>query len=288
MATITTNSHGNYLNTPRMQYISVQPFQNDIFRYTTSLNPQTFVTTGSLTSLATLGLATASNCPANRILRENGKKLYPSGLIVANSTEVPGPYPGVTTYMVGVYDSQTGLSGYIDPNSAAFTVYNSDKPNYVPRGVDPNTGAVDQGPPVITLGSVTAGTTVTAGTSVTAATTVNAGTLLGYGGSGYSGVQSIVQDTSKATAVTVNGPVVNITTANSQLLANTTTSFTLTNSAITVNDTLVCVHLSGGTIGTYYVSGTVTGAGSATIFIRNMTAANLTEQPVIRVYVLGS
>jgi hypothetical protein len=162
MATIGTASHSNYLNSPRRSYITTAAFQNDIFRYTTSTNPQTFEVTGTLTSLATVGTGTAANCPANRVLRENGKKLYPSGLYVANNTTYAAPNPGVTTYMVGVYDPVSFLNGFIDPNSQVFAPYNTDKPEYVPRGIDPNSGAVDQGPPVYTLGSVTAGTNITA------------------------------------------------------------------------------------------------------------------------------
>ena len=172
MATIGTASHSNYLNSPRRSYITTAAFQNDIYLYTTSTNPQTFEVTGSLTSLATVGTGTAANCPANRVLRENGKKLYPSGLYQANNTTYAAPNPGVTTYMVGVYDPVSFLNGFIDPNSKLFAPYNTDKPEYVPRGIDPNTGAVDQGPPVYTLGTVTAGTSITAGTTLTATSLV--------------------------------------------------------------------------------------------------------------------
>jgi len=171
MATIGTASHSSYLNTPRRAYITTTTFQNDIFQYTTTTNPQTFQVTGTLTSLATVGTGTAATCPANRILVENGKKLYPSGLAISNNTTYGAPNPGVTTYMVGVYDPGSFLSGFIDPNSQVFAPYNTDKPNYVPRGVNPNGNtSIDQGPPVYTLGSVTAGTTVTAGTGVVATT----------------------------------------------------------------------------------------------------------------------
>jgi len=169
MATI--GSQGSYLNSPRRQYITTAAFHNDIFAYTTSFNPATFATTGTLTSLSTLGTGTALNCKANVVLRETGKKLYPSGMVIASDTTYGSPNPGVKTYMVGVYDPNTFLSGFIDPNSKLFAVYNTDKPEYVPRGLNPNGGAFteqDQGPPVYTLGSVTAGTTVTAGTGVVA------------------------------------------------------------------------------------------------------------------------
>jgi hypothetical protein len=176
MATIGTGTT-SFLNTPRRQYITTTAFQNDIFRYTTSTNPTTFQVTGTLTSLATVGTGTAANCPANRILRENGKKLYPSGLYEANNTTYGAPNPGVTTYMVGVYDPVSFLNGFIDPNSKVFAPYNTDKPEYVPRGINPNGNTeVDQGPPVYTLGTVTAGTTITAGTTVTAGTGVVATT----------------------------------------------------------------------------------------------------------------
>jgi len=99
------------------------------------------VLTGTLS--AVVG-ATAANCPANRILRENGRRLYKD----AN--------PGISTLLVGVYDAVSGLSGLIDPNSARFAVYNGDKSVFQDNGVDPNGGLVDQGPPIYTRGSVTA------------------------------------------------------------------------------------------------------------------------------------
>lgn len=170
MSTIATGT-SSHLNTPRRSYITTTTFQNDIFAYTTSFSYTTMTTTGTLTSLATVGTATAANCKAGTVLRENGKKLYPPGMVTANSTTFNGaPNPGITTYMVGVYDPNTFLSGFIDPNSKLFAIYNSDKPEYVPRGINANGNAeIDQGAPVYTIGSIT-------GNSVTATTTVTAGT----------------------------------------------------------------------------------------------------------------
>lgn len=280
MATIGTASHSVYLNSPRRSYITTTAFQNDIFRYTTSLNPNTFETTGTLTSLATVGTATAANCPANRILRENGKKLYPSGLYVANNTTYGAPNPGVTTYMVGVYDPVTQLNGFIDPNSKVFAPYNTDKPEYVPRGINPNGNTeVDQGPPVYTLGNVTAGAAVYAATAI------------GYGGPGYLTPTAVTQGsgTGKSTAVTANGPVVDITMDGAQLNADTTVTFALTNSFISANDTLVINHVATGTFGSYLLSPRVTGANTASITLRNIQAAgNLSEAIVLRIFVLHS
>ena len=266
MATIGTTSHSSYLNTPRISYITTTSFQNDIFRYTTSVNPTTFVTTGTLTSLGSLGTATAANCPANRILRENGKKLYPGGLMVANDTTYGAPNPGVTTYMVGVYDPITFLSGFIDPNSKIFAVYNTDKPEYVPRGINPNGNTeIDQGAPVYSLGAV-----------------------LSRSGIGYTAPSTgttVTQQTNKGTAVTLNTGVGQITTNNATLNANTSISFTLNNSLIAANDMVLVQHISGGTLGNYSVFA-VAGAGSATITLRNITAGNLPDAVVIQFSVI--
>jgi hypothetical protein len=150
-------------NAPRRQYITTSAFNNDFYQYTTTRNPQTYVVSGTLSAVTG---ATAGNCPANRILRENAGRLYPD----AN--------PGVSTLLVGVYDEITGLKGFIDPNAPIFAVYNTDKSYQTPDGINPNGGATDQGPPLFTRGSVTAGTTITAGTNITAAGAVTATELV--------------------------------------------------------------------------------------------------------------
>ena len=72
-------------------------------------------------------------CPKGRILRENGRKLY------------PGANPNVNAYFVGVYDSVTFLSGFINPNESVFTVFNSDKPVYLADNKYPFDGNSDDG-----------------------------------------------------------------------------------------------------------------------------------------------
>ena len=83
-------------------------------------------------------------CPAGRILRENGKKLFPD------------TNPGVTQYYVGVYDAVSFFNGYIDPNDSHFAVYNTDKPVYVPNNYDFGNSMPDLGPSVYTQGNVIA------------------------------------------------------------------------------------------------------------------------------------
>jgi hypothetical protein len=135
---------GAVVGTPRRQYVSINPFNNDFYSYTTSteFTGGSFVTTGSLDRVSG---ANATNCPAGRVLRENGKKLFPE----AN--------PGVTTYLVGVYDSTTFLNGFIDPNARVFQPQSTDLPTYLPNPVDSaNSGDTDFGPGVYTRGDVRA------------------------------------------------------------------------------------------------------------------------------------
>ena len=129
MATITSANNNSYKNSPRRSYISVAPFNASFFTYTTSMNAN-YVTTGTLTAVTG---ATAANCPKGRVLRENGRKLYAS----AN--------PGVTTYLVGVFDDKTFLNGFIDPNSPLFAPFNTDKPVYLDNGANGGDGGLAPG-----------------------------------------------------------------------------------------------------------------------------------------------
>jgi len=133
---------GSIVGAPRRQYISIQPFDSDFYTYTTStvFTNGNFVTTGTLSAVSG---ANATNCPEGRVLRENGKKLFPN----AN--------PGVPTFLVGVYDSTTFLSGFIDPNSRIFQPQSTDLPTYLPNPVDSQgDGLTDLGPGVYTRGEV--------------------------------------------------------------------------------------------------------------------------------------
>jgi hypothetical protein len=112
-----------------------------------------------------------------------------------------------------------------------------------------------------------------------------AGGNLGYNATtgvfGYvSGTGTITQATNKATGVTLNSPSGQITLNGAALAADTTVSFTLTNSSITANDILILNHLSAGTAGSYLLNAQ-SAAGSASINVRNITAGSLSEAIVI-------
>jgi hypothetical protein len=150
-------------------YVSAEPFHLDFFSYTVSMNAS-FQRVGTLDIHAGL---TSVNCPQGRVLRETGKKLY------------PGVNPGVSVVMVGVFDSVTLFNGYIDPNSPIFAVFSTDRPNYLPTGVDPGSGGLPElANALYTQGRVDAhkdintDSFITAGDYVSAATYVNAGTYI--------------------------------------------------------------------------------------------------------------
>lgn len=103
--------------------------------------------------------------------------------------------------------------------------------------------------------------------------TDKAGYITGEGG-------TVTQATSKSTGVTLDKRCGQITMHNATLNADTTVSFTLTNSTIAATDLLVLNHVSDGTAGSYVLNAQCA-AGSASINVRNITAGNLSEAIVI-------
>lgn len=100
-----------------------------------------------------------------------------------------------------------------------------------------------------------------------------AGYITGEGG-------AVTQATSKSTGVTLNKKCGQVTMNAAALAADTTVSFTLTNSTIAATDVLVLNHVSGGTAGSYLLNAQAA-AGSASINVRNVTAGSLSEAIVI-------
>ena len=100
-----------------------------------------------------------------------------------------------------------------------------------------------------------------------------AGYVTGDGG-------TVTQSTSKSTGVTLSKKCGQITLHNAALAADTTVSFTLTNTTIAATDLLVLNHVSGGTAGSYLLNAQCA-AGSASINVRNITAGSLSEAIVI-------
>jgi len=111
----------NYNKQPQKAFVSTAPFNTKLFTYTTSLNSN-FVTVGSLVVNVA---ATAANCPENRVLHTNGKTL------------IPGVNPNVTKPFIGVFDSVSGLNGFIDATDPAFATYDVNFPFQYDSGLQP-------------------------------------------------------------------------------------------------------------------------------------------------------
>ena len=108
---------------------------------------------------------------------------------------------------------------------------------------------------------------------------------------GYSAAAqgTVTQATSKSTGVTLNKSAGQITMNNAALAGNTAVSFTLNNSLISANDTIiVCISsvTTGSTAGAYttYVSNMT--AGSASLTLRNLSGTSYSEAIVINFSVI--
>jgi hypothetical protein len=132
---------------------------------------------------------------------------------------------------------------------------------------------------VLTIDGAT-GNTASAGSIKSSSATGGIGYATGAGGSVAQGSGS-----GKATGVTLSTMTGEITMDGAILNADTTVSFTLTNTSIDAGDHVVVQHVSGGTVGSYLCTA-VAGADSATIYVRNITPGNLTEAPVLKFSVI--
>jgi hypothetical protein len=168
MSSVKTQSR--YDSSRHLNFITTALWRTYFWAYTyTDPSPANgFVGAGSLALVTKNGSATVdADCPVGRILRTNGKKLYPdaAGIPVASRAD--------RTPLVGVFDYHSGLSGFIDPNETVFALYNVDKP------IDSIDGSSGTGPndhkgmSVFTGGTVTAVGNITSSTGNIVATTGN-------------------------------------------------------------------------------------------------------------------
>jgi hypothetical protein len=164
MATLLANSIGNHASSSsKRSYVTTAAFNGIIYSYTATLNTSTMKNEGRLVALTTLPSGTtmtATNCPAGRILRESGRKLYPGanpGLAVGDTYAGSVVGTTATNHMwVAVFDHTTGLRGFIDPNAPQFSVYNTDRnPAFVDTAEDTGGAPTRLGQPVFTSGNIT-------------------------------------------------------------------------------------------------------------------------------------
>jgi hypothetical protein len=97
---------------------------------------------------------------------------------------------------------------------------------------------------------------------------------------------TVSQGGNKSTGVTLNKPSGQITMQNTLLAADTSVSFTFTNSTINTND-LLLLNIVGGVVtpGCYNLDANCT-TGSATVTVRNITGGGLSEAIVLRYAVI--
>lgn len=117
------------------------------------------------------------------------------------------------------------------------------------------------------------GTLTGTGAILSSSATAPIGYTTGAGG-------TVTQATSKSTGVTLSKTTGQITLNGAALAADTTVSFTLTNTAISATDLLILNHVSGGTAGAYTLNAQAA-AGTASINVRNVTGGSLSEAIVI-------
>lgn len=91
---------------------------------------------------------------------------------------------------------------------------------------------------------------------------------IGYAAGAYG---TVTQQNNKTTAVTVNTPSGQITTANAQMAPNANAVFVVNCSAVSIKDVVVISVASGGTLGAYNVFIAAVGNGSFTVEIKNVT-----------------
>jgi hypothetical protein len=272
MPTITNSSDGAYKDTSRRQYIASAAFNTYFFSYTAAKDVYGNVTG----TIATVTGATSVNCPAARILRETGRKLY------------PGVNPGVTVYMVGVYDDQSLLTGFIDPNAPVFAVFSTDRPNFLENTIDAVGGLKDAGPSVITNGpisgislnvstinavnSIFAGSTITAGFNVTASTitalsSMTAGTSITA--STIRAISSITSGTNITAGTYLNAPTASAMTLFDTGLTLPLIPYTTTNTSA---DTFIVPTLGNIFTLTLPASSLGSTGGVVNIYLRNPAA----------------
>ena len=258
--------------TSKLSYITTAAFNGSIYQYTTQLNTTNFNTEGQLELITTLpsGAAVSSaNCPAGRILREVGKKLYPGanpGLVLGDK------YQGTTVsnnnlnhIWVSVFDSVTGLRGFIDPNAPGFALYSTDRNRAFVDVAETAGGTPTRlGPSIYTGGTVTAVGNITSSAEVSGAT-VSGTTVTGTTVTGTSNVVSAGNLTLTNSVTSTANPVVGGSAVVGTLTLNGTTPIVVNTTAVaTTSKIFLSRKTLGGTMGHFSISAQSAGSFSVT------------------------
>jgi len=119
-----TTSHSEWSAAPEKSFIATKAFTAEFYQYTAS-RASDLSMKGELVLHAQ---ATANRCPAGRVLHANGKKLIPGVNPMTVFTTPAAATIQAPKFMLGVYDPESMLNGFIDPTSATFAVYDKNRP----------------------------------------------------------------------------------------------------------------------------------------------------------------
>ena len=114
---------------------------------------------------------------------------------------------------------------------------------------------------------------------ISGSTTIEADGTLGYTANAQG---AVTQLTNKSTAVTLNKSAGRITMNNASLATATNATFTLNNTYLSANDTVI-LTISGGqtTPGSYNVFANALATGTVSITLRNISGGSLGEAVII-------
>jgi hypothetical protein len=125
-----SEARGDYIQRADRTLVSTKAFDAEFYTYTAGTNPATFAPTGVFSVVAG---ATATTCPAGRVLHLTGRKLFPD---VNPMTTFVGTALTAKKFLVSVYDPISFLNGFIDPTSNTFSKYDQNVPNFFNLGRD--------------------------------------------------------------------------------------------------------------------------------------------------------
>ena len=241
---VIANGTTSYSEASKRSYIATGVFTTYFYSYTSSRNANNQL----VYTLAQNASATDAQCKAGHILKENGRKIvFGVNNIDTNTTTTLTTSGNRPYYLVGVFDSSSMLSGFIDPNSPLFAPYSTDLPNFYDRSstnvTAPDGSTNDMGAPVFTSGSIT-----TTGNLVIGATSTV--------GSGKLNVPAVVS--------TAN-PLVGGNAIAGTLTLNGTTPIVVQTTAVTANSLIFLTRRTvvGATPGNFGITATSAGVSFA-------------------------